>query len=212
VGLWYTYGLLSLISTKTEEKVMKILAIVGSPRPGGNISYLVDQALKEAAAHGLETEKIILARYRVNPCLGHDDCASFSACRQDDDAPMILDKFVAADGIILGSPVYYYNMTAQMKAFVDRNYFLYTHEVSPRALCAGLIVIGGGAGLEHAVRALRRFLKLATDIPNDRIITLTGYANTLGEVKGNPSLTEEARKLGGRLAEILTSSHRPKSA
>ncbi len=153
-----------------------------------------------------------MTRHRVNPCLGHEDCASFSACRQDDDAPLILDKFSTADGIILGSPVYYYNMTAQMKAFVDRNYFLYTHGISPRALCAGLIVIGGGAGIEHTVRALRRFLKLSADIPDDRIVTLTGYADKPGEVKSNPSLIEEARKLGGQMAEILASAHSPKSA
>jgi multimeric flavodoxin WrbA len=182
---------------------MKIVAIVGSPRPGGNTNYLVDQALQEAAAHGVETEKIILTRYRVNPCLGHENCASFSACKQADDAPWILDKFSTADGVVLGSPVYYYNMTAQMKAFVDRNYFLYTHDISPRMSCAGLIVIGGGAGVEHAVRALRRFVKLSADIPDDRILTVTGYADKPGEVKNNPALVEEARKLGGRLAEIL---------
>jgi multimeric flavodoxin WrbA len=186
---------------------MKILAIVGSPRPAGNTSFLVDQALQEAAARGLETEKIILAQHRVNPCMGHDDCASFSACRQDDDAPRILDKFSNADGIILGSPVYYYNMTAQMKAFVDRSYFLYTHEISPKAVCAGLIVIGGGAGVEHAVRALRRFVKLSTDIPNERIVTLTGYASQPGEVKKNLALVEQARKLGARIAEVLASHH-----
>ena len=123
---------------------MKIVAIVGSPRPGGNTSYLVDQALQEVAAQGFEIQKIILSRHRVNPCLGHEQCASFSTCRQDDDAPLILNKFSSADGVILGSPAYYNNMTAQMKAFVDRNYFLYTHRISARALCAGLIVIGGG--------------------------------------------------------------------
>lgn len=191
---------------------MKIVAIVGSPRPGGNTSYLIDQALQEAAAHGVMTEKIMLARHRVNPCLGHDNCASFSACKQDDDAPMILDRYVNADAVILGSPVYYYNMTAQMKAFVDRNYFLYKHDISPRMLCVGLIVIGGGAGLEHTVRALRRFVKLSVDIPDDRIITLKGYADKPGEVKSNSSLIQEARKLGRRLAEILTSDQSPKSA
>ncbi|OGN91665.1 MAG: hypothetical protein A2Z75_04855 [Chloroflexi bacterium RBG_13_50_10] len=190
---------------------MKILAIVGSPRPKGNTSYLVDQALQEAAARGLETEKIILTKYRVNPCQGHENCASFSACKQADDVPMILDKFINADGIILGSPVYYYNMTAQMKAFVDRNYFLYTHGIPNKLFCAGLIVIGGGAGLEPATRALRRFVKLSADIPDDRIVTLTGYASKPGEVKSDPSLIEEARKLGARLADILTSARSPKS-
>lgn len=185
---------------------MKILAIVGSPRPKGNTTYLVDQALQEAASQGLETEKIILTKYRVNPCQGHDNCSSFSACKQDDDVPWILDKFCNAEGIILGSPVYYYNMTAQMKAFVDRNYFLYRHNITPRMVCAGLIVIGGSAGLEHTVRALRRFVKLSADIPDDRIVTLSGCAGKPGEVKNNAALVEEARRLGCRMAEILTSS------
>jgi multimeric flavodoxin WrbA len=167
----------------------------------------VDQALQEAAAHGLETEKIILTQYKVNPCQGHDNCSSFSACKQDDDAPWILDKFCSAEGIILGSPVYYYNMTAQMKAFVDRNYFLYRHNISPRMVCAGLIVIGGSAGLEHTVRALRRFVKLSADIPDDRIAILSGCASKPGEVKNNTMLIEEARRLGSRMAEILTSTH-----
>lgn len=185
---------------------MKILAIVGSPRPKGNTSYLVDQSLQEAAAHGLETEKIILTKYRVAPCQGHDNCSSFSSCKQADDAPWILDKFCSAEGIILGSPVYYYNMTAQMKAFVDRNYFLYRHNISPRMVCAGLIVIGGSAGLEHTVRALRRFVKLSADIPDDRIVILSGCASKPGEVKNNAALVKEARSLGSRMAEILTST------
>jgi multimeric flavodoxin WrbA len=187
--------------------MMKILAIVGSPRPKGNTSYLVDQALQEAAAHGLETEKIILTKYKVNPCQGHENCTSFPVCKQDDDAPWILDKFCSAEGIILGSPVYYYNMTAQMKAFVDRNYFLYRHNISPRMVCAGLIVIGGSAGLEHTVRALRRFVKLSANIPDDKIVILSGCADQPGEVKNNAALVEEARRLGSRMAEILASIH-----
>jgi multimeric flavodoxin WrbA len=185
---------------------MKILAIVGSPRPKGNTNYLVDQALQEAAARGIETEKIVLSQYKVNPCQGHDNCSSFSVCKQHDDVPWILDKFCAADGIILGSPVYYYNMTAQMKAFVDRNYFLYRHNISPRMLCAGLIVIGGSAGLEHTVRALRRFIKLSADIPDDRIVILSGCASKAGEVKNDKGLIEEARRLGRHMAELLTST------
>jgi multimeric flavodoxin WrbA len=184
---------------------MKILAIVGSPRPKGNTSYLIDRALHEAAIHGVETEKIMLCQYKVNPCQGHDNCSSFAACKQNDDAPWILDKFCSAEGIILGSPVYYYNITAQMKAFIDRNYFLYRHNISPRMICAGLIVIGGSAGLEHTVRALRRFIKLSANIPDDKIVILSGCASKLGDIKDNAALIEEAQRLGKRMAEILTS-------
>ncbi|MFC2044112.1 flavodoxin family protein [Chloroflexota bacterium] len=181
---------------------MRIVAIVGSPRPTGNTSYLVDQALQEATAHGLETEKIILSQYRINPCLGHEDCSSFSTCKQNDDAPWILDKFSSAKGIILGTPVYYYNMTAQMKAFIDRNYFLYTHRISIRASCAGLIIVAGSSGIDHTVMAMRHFFNSA-DISNDRIITVTGYTDRLGGIINQPALTEEARKLGRQMAEIL---------
>ena len=169
---------------------MKIVAIVGSPRLTGNTDYLTDRALEEAAANGLEAEKIILTQYQVNPCQGHENCTSFSTCRQEDDASWILEKFSNADGIILGSPVYYYGMTAQMKAFVDRNYFLYRHGIPVRALCAGLIVVAGGAGIDHTVRALRRFVKIANGITDERIVTLTGYAGKPGAVKNNPELVE----------------------
>jgi len=190
---------------------MKIVAIVGSPRIDGNTSYLVDQALEEAATCGIEAERILLIQHRVNPCLGHENCASFSTCKQDDDAPWILDKFSSADGVILGSPVYYYNMSAQLKAFVDRNYFFYTHGIRLRALCAGLIVVGGGGGTDHAARALKRFLEPSADIPKDRIITVMGYAGKPGDVKNNRALVEEARILGRRLAEILTEPRTSKS-
>lgn len=191
---------------------MKIVAIVGSPRPAGNTSYLTDQALNEAAKHGCETEKIMLCQYRVNPCLGHKACASFSACKQEDDAPWILEKFANADGVILASPVYYFNVSAQMKAFIDRNYFLYTHRIRIKALCTGLIVVAGSAGIDTTARALKRFLSLSGDNPEDKIIIVAGYANKPGEVKNNPTLIEEARKLGSHMAEILALAHKPKAA
>ena len=55
----------------------------------------------------------------MNPCLGHDECASFESCLQKDDADWILNRCSEADGIILATPVYWYNVSAQMKAFMD---------------------------------------------------------------------------------------------
>jgi multimeric flavodoxin WrbA len=182
---------------------MKITAIVGSPRPKGNTDLLIDQALEGAASRGVETEKIILSQYRVNPCLGHQNCSSFEKCKQDDDIPEILDKFRSAEGIILGSPVYYYGITAQMKAFIDRNYFLFRHNIPLNAQCAGLIVVAGGGGIDQTVRGLRRYVKLATEIPDEKILIVTGYASQPGDVKSKPSLLEEARKMGTQMVETL---------
>jgi len=180
---------------------MKIVAIVGSPRPGGNTNYLVDQALAEAEKLGVETEKIDLCRYTVNPCQGHDNCASQAECLQQDDAPWILEKFRLADGVIVATPVYYYNMTAQMKAFVDRNYFLYRHDTGIEAKAGGLIIVAGSDGTAQTDRALRRFL--AFYIGNKRITTVVGLASRLGDMKNNASAIEEARKLGRDMATTL---------
>ncbi len=182
---------------------MKIVAIVGSPRANGNTSLLIDEALKEAAALGCETEKIVLGQYKVNPCLGHDECASFSTCKQNDDVPWMLEKLREADGIIVGSPVYYYNVTAQMKAFIDRNYFLYTHDIPLKAKCGALVVVGGGAGLDITERALRRYLKPTVGLSDDHLFTLTAYASRVGDIKNRPAALKQARELGRKMGETL---------
>lgn len=181
---------------------MKLLAIVGSPRLKGNTNYLVDQALKEAAKLGAQTEKIVLCQYQVNPCLGHDGCASFDSCRQKDDAGWILDKFREADGVILATPVYYFNISAQMKAFIDRNYFLYTHDQKYKARAVGIIVVAEKEGIEDTLHTLKQFTDDFTVEENRRFIAF-GYASKLGEVKNNLPLVEEARKLGRQMVESL---------
>ena len=177
---------------------MKILAIVGSPRLKGNTNYLVDQALKEAKKLGAQIEKIILGKYKVNPCLGHDNCASFESCLQDDDMDWILDRFREADGVILATPVYYYNVSAQMKAFIDRNYFLYKHDQKYRAKTAGIIIVAEQVGIEDTLHTLRQFID-EFNVENNRIFTVCGYACRIGDAEKNLPLREEARKLGQQM-------------
>jgi multimeric flavodoxin WrbA len=102
---------------------LKILAISGSPKNKGNTNYLVGQALEEITKLAIDTEKIVLSQHQVNPYLGHDGCGSYQSCTQKDDTGWILNRFRAADGLILATPVYYYNVSAQMKVFMDRNYW-----------------------------------------------------------------------------------------
>jgi len=182
---------------------MKLLAIVGSPRLKGNTNYLVDQALGEAAKLGAQTEKLILSQYEVNPCLGHDDCATFDACQQKDDAGWILDKFYEADGVILATPVYWYNVSTQMKAFIDRNYFLYKHDRKCRARAVGVIVVAEQEAIEDTLHTLKQFIGDRFDVEADRIFIASGYADKLGEAESNLSLVEEVRKLGRQMAASL---------
>ena len=182
---------------------MKILAIVGSPRPKGNTNYLVDQALEEASKLGIETEKIVLSDYHVNPCLGHDNCASLNSCLQKDDTAAILDKFCQADGVILATPVYYFNITAQMKSFIDRTYFLYMKSRKSRAKTVGVIVIATCEGVQDTLHTLGQFMDESFDIEDGQRLIVTGYASKLGDVKNNTTLIADARNLGKRMGEIL---------
>ena len=183
---------------------MNILALVGSPRLGGNTDFLFDQALKEAAELGAQTEKIILSQYAVAPCLGHDDCGSFESCVQKDDTSWILDRFCEADGVILATPVYYYNVAAQLKAFMDRNYFLYMHDRKSQARSVGIIVVAQSEGIEDTVHTLKRYINEVFKVPEDRVLELHGYAFRLGEANNNPQLVERAREFGRKMVESLT--------
>ncbi len=182
---------------------MKLLAIVGSPRLKGNTNYLVDQALGEAAKLGVQTEKLILSQYQVNPCIGCEDCAQLDYCLQKDDAGWILDRFCKADGVILATPVYWYNVSAQMKVFIDRNYFLYKHDCKYRARAVGIIVVAEMEGIEDTLYTLNQFVDWSFNVGENSKIIVAGYAHNPGEAQENLPLVEEARKLGRQMAELL---------
>jgi multimeric flavodoxin WrbA len=191
-------SIISAISRHSGGLAMKVVAIAGSPHIKGNTSYLVDEALKELEARGIETEKISLAERAVAPCQGHDKCSTYKACKIKDDAPEIIRKYNAADGVILASPVYFFDVTAQMKAFIDRNFFTYTHEGKKKAKCAGLIAIGGGGGADETINTLKAF----TGLPDEDVFTLAGYTGE-GESKDKPQLVKKARELGRKMAARL---------
>ncbi len=99
---------------------MKVIAISASPRIGGNSDMLCDQFLKGAEESGHETEKINFGRMKVSPCTACYACRSNHICVQKDGMEEILKKLIAADVIVLATPVYFYSMDAQMKIFIDR--------------------------------------------------------------------------------------------
>ena len=181
---------------------MKIVAINGSPRLNGNTSYLLDTALEEAAGLGMDVEKINLNQCEVKPCLGHDECASYKECLQNDDTKVILDKFREADGVILATPVYYYNVSAQMKAFIDRNYFIYKKEQHYKARTAGIIIVAEQEGIEETLDTLKLFTR-EFGLDKTNLFIASGYASRIGDIIENPQLIDDARRLGRKIAESL---------
>ena len=184
---------------------MRIIGIVGSPRLNGNTSYLVDEALREADKHGIETEKIILNSLNIHPCQNHDDCKSRTSCAWEDDASQVLDSFASADGVILSSPVQWGNVSAQMKLFIDRCIFLRRHNIKPKAKYIGLIAVGSSSGTDDTVAALKRFLA-DLGLSPEEAQSVVGYARGAGEIKANEAVVNQARQLGAKMAQVLLSS------
>jgi multimeric flavodoxin WrbA len=102
---------------------MKVLGICGSPRPGGNTEILVKLALEVLGQQGIEGEFVSLADRPIKPCMACRGCAKSDKidCVQHDPAfEGMVERFMAADGILVGSPVYFGSATPQTMALLDR--------------------------------------------------------------------------------------------
>lgn len=179
-----------------------VVAVVGSPRRRSNSAALVAAALAELEAAGAACDTIDLGALTILPCLAHDGCADFSTCPVDDDARGVLDKVYAADCLILGTPVYYENVSAQMKAFIDRNLFRYSHDEWLRVRAVGLVAVTAETGLQDALDALRRYVGLSTEgeVP---VYACGGCADEAGAAAADEGLLAEARAMGQALAGEL---------
>ena len=101
---------------------MKILGISGSPREGGNTEVAVREALRQTLVHGpLETELVRLGDHRIEHCAGCRGCMELGRCViQGDDFDRLWEKLEAADGLVVGAPVYWFGPPGVMKDFIDR--------------------------------------------------------------------------------------------
>jgi len=100
--------------------MMKVLAFNGSPRRGGNTQVLLSAVAKGVESVGGEIEIIRLADLSISPCLSCGGCDKTGICVVKDDMGLLYEKMDEATRIVLASPIYFYGVTAQAKAFVDR--------------------------------------------------------------------------------------------
>ena len=105
----------------------KVLILSSSPRRGGNSDTLCNEFMRGAIESGNEAEKVFLRDKTIHYCTGCSTCSLHGKpCPQKDDAAEIIEKMVAADVIVMATPVYFYTMSAQMKTLIDRCCGLYT--------------------------------------------------------------------------------------
>jgi len=131
---------------------MKVLGILGSPRKNGNTHILIKEALTAADGAGAQTELLNIADRDIQPCRGCHGCLKeLGKCQTDDDMQAIYPMLLEADGIIIGTPVYFANVSGQLKVFMDRTYcFMPEGKLRDKVLggIATVYRIGGSSALQ----------------------------------------------------------------
>ncbi len=99
---------------------MNVLIFSGSPRKKGNTEILIENVVNGISEAGSTCEVVRLAEQKIHPCIGCGGCEKEGNCVIDDDMQNLYKKIAVADRIIIASPIYFYGVTAQTKAFIDR--------------------------------------------------------------------------------------------
>jgi len=188
--------------------MVKIIGIIGSPRKDGNTAYLVEKALEAAKDAGADVELINLRTKEIVSCIACDICKSTGECAIYDDMPEIISKIQEAEGLIIGSPVYFGNVSSQIKIFMDRSRPLRA-DFKLKDKVGGAIAVGASrnGGQETTIAAIHEFLLI-----HDAIVVGdgapfahyggTGSAEPAGDVKTDEMGVETSKNLGKRVAEL----------
>jgi multimeric flavodoxin WrbA len=186
---------------------MRVLGISGSPRRGGNTDILIDTALEVLAAEGVETEFLSLADRPIKPCVGCRGCfaADTIRCVQEDPAfEGVLEKFAAADGILIGSPVYFGSATPQIMAMLDRvGYVARKHPQLLRRKVGAAIVVARRAGQNFTFAQLNYFFLISEMIVPGATYWNVAFGREKGEVRNDAEGMETLRNVAKNMAWLL---------
>lgn len=114
---------------------MKIASILGSPRKKGNTGQVMQWVESELTDRGHGIDRINVVDFKIKGCKGCFTCKKFTdrpGCPQQDDAPEILSRVMAADMVLYGTPIYFWGPTAQLKTLIDRHCSLVTGYATPQ--------------------------------------------------------------------------------
>jgi multimeric flavodoxin WrbA len=192
---------------QTRENQKRVVALLGSPRKKGNSTVLAKQIINGAKSAGAKVETVYLNGLNIRPCQGCYACKkkNSSGCAVDDDMQPLYPKLLESDAWIIASPVYWFNMSAQTKIFMDRCFALWNDDPDINPLYKKRIAIAMSYGdsdpfSSGCVNALRSFQD-AFRYAGARIVGMVyGSAEKPGEIASNEELMDEAEELGKRLA------------
>ena len=174
----------------------RITVLVGSPRKDGNTEMLADAFLKGAREAGNEISKIHLKGLKVNGCLGCEYCTKNDGkCVQKDDMQAIYDELRNTDIVVLATPIYYFGITAQLKAVIDRFYPSLTKPFSAHSSLF-LVTYGDESATEAdmAIAHYKTIISRGMGWQDCGVVKASGVFER-GDIAGHRSLSE-AEELG----------------
>lgn len=182
---------------------MKVLAVNGSPREGGNTSILIERVLARLRESGIETEVCQIGGKEIHGCRACYSCFKNkdARCGVDDDvANEVIAKMADADGIILGSPTYFSDVTPELKALIDRAGFvgMANGGLFRRKVGAAVVAVRR-AGSIHVFDSINHFFLIS-----QMIVPGSRYWNVgIGRDKGEVAEDEEGMKVMDVLGENI---------
>ncbi len=173
----------------------KILIISTSPRKNGNSERLADAFLNGAMDGGNTAEKISLYDKRIGFCRGCLACQKTGRCVIHDDAETIVGKMLTADVIVFATPIYYYEMSGQMKTMLDRANPLYSADYDFRDVYLLSTAADNDEGVDaRAISGLEGWIECFSKARLAGTV-FAGGVNDAGEIDGHLAL-EKAYEMG----------------
>ncbi len=184
---------------------MKVIGINGSARKDGNTALIISKVFDELNTEGIETDLIQLAEYEIQPCRGCFACKGRGNCVfANDGFAEIFSRMVEADGIILGSPVYSADVSAKMKAFLERggvvvatNPGLLRYKVG-----ASVAAVRRGGGMT-TVDTMNHFMLNKEMIVVGSTYWNMVYGKNIGDVLNDEEGMANMRNLGENMASLI---------
>lgn len=195
-----------------EPKIVRILAIYGSPRRKGNTSLLLKRAVQGASEAGAEVQEVVLRDLKMSPCLEIYGCKETGRCVIQDDFQEVYDQILACHGLMLASPIFFYTVSAHTKILMDRcqslwakRYWLEKTPIGKRkAKRKGLFIAAGATRgkrlFEGTLFSIRYFFD-ALDVELWRSLLYRGL-DFEGDVLKHPEYLEEAYREGSELVHF----------
>jgi len=186
---------------------MLVLGVSGSPRRGGNTDCLIHAALEVLAGEGVETEFLSLADRPVKPCTACGGCFKTDAIRCVQEAPAfdgVLEMFSKADGVLIGSPVYFGSATPQIMSLLDRvGYVARRHPELLRRKVGAAVVVARRAGHNFTFAQLNYFFLISEMIVPGSSYWNVAFGRQPGEVQNDAEGMETIRTLARNMAWLL---------